>query len=416
VEPVYLFNWGRYANPLHGDAYTPQCWTCSGSCDSGGVPGRDSCPAGPNPDHTELYNEFSQGFPFRIHVPPGYLSDEVWIEILDPDGYNQPEISGGVVTIEYVDGNTEQKAVDCNPDPDISGEDAQRRACVMETDDDPNPYWFLRMDENWSFVAPPSTYDPGKATETEYRLYYHKQLADQSIIKDYLGTYVGGADDSSTDLQWVPAWKVDVNCEPDGNDCHVPDIVVSEDGSFSLYLEVDGVSGWSMNGFDLWAGAPYTDSIPTNVNDRNLYLRRNPWSHDPGGLVTFGSGYLPLHTNVPAPELITQTFAFIPPEAVGVGMNLFHFDNGDGRPVDYYLEGVEAWHYQGTLSLDGTWSTSANYEYQPPGSRDHDSVAIPDEFYGGYLKAKYQSKFRDNSCWHLEYEGVVGDVFVRLIQ
>ncbi|MGB3905216.1 MAG: Tad domain-containing protein [Anaerolineae bacterium] len=421
VGPVNLSNWGRWSNPRWGDAFTPQCWTCSSGCDAAGA-GKDFCPdPGPNPDHTELYNQFSQGYPFRIHIPPAYDSDDVQIELLDPDGYNQP--FQGSVTISCTTPVDTVSRTDCADRLD---------ACLLDTcdqDEDINDYWFMRIDENRSFGrlgdgGRPDTYTPENNTQTEYRLYYHKQLADQSILREDIGTYVGWAtevddladDGDSTDLEWIVPWTVDVSCD-DG--CDVPNIVVNEDDSRSLYLEVDGVTGYSENGFDLWAGPPppITETIPTNVNDRNLYLLWNPNSHDAGGIVTFGSGYMPLNTN--ASGLITMTFAFIPPEASGVGINLYHFDNDSGslgQQIDYYLEGVSDWHNVGTLSLNGTWSTSLDAVYQAPGSRDHDGVAVPDEFYGGYLLGRYQTGYLDTSSWRIEYEGVVGDMFVRLIR
>ncbi len=427
VGPVNLSNWGKYSNPRWGDAFTPLCWTCASGCsaDGGTDPSNPAkCPAGPNPDRSELYNEFGQGYPFRIHIPPGYASNRVQIELLDPDGYNQPIV--GPVTIKRLDGSTTVvplSSIDCNPYGGGANDNDRRDACMLLTGDQANPYWFLRMDENRCFShldggRPSGGYNEAYNTQTEYRLYYHKEMADHSIMRQDLGTYVGGANDASTDLKWVVAWNVDVNCG-DGY-CDVPNIVVNEDGSRSLYLEVDGVSGWSENGFDLWAGPPPTDTIPTNVNERNIYLINNPSSHDSGGIVTYGSGYLPLNVNLnAAAQPIEVTFAFVPPEAAGVDINVFHFDNDAGalgQAIDYYLEGVSEWHHRGTLSLNGTWSTTQNYVYQPPATRDHDSLAVPTEFYGGYLKARYRTDFLDTSSWRLEYGGVVGDMFVRLIQ
>lgn len=424
VGPVNLSNWGQYSNPRWGDAFTPLCWTCSTNCDPDAGTDPATCPNGPNPDHTELYNEFGQGYPFRIHIPSDYAFDQVQIELLDPDGYNQS--IEDAVTITHPDGSMDLVAlsdVDCYPPGGTSHDNDRRDACLLETGDETNPYWFMRIDENRCFShlnggRPAAGYSPAYNTQTEYRLYYHEELSDQSILRHNIGdTYVGGANDPSTDMQWVVAWTVDVNCDPD---CDVQGITVNEDGSRSLYLEVDGVSGWSENGFDLWAGPPTTDTVPANVNDRNLYLLDNSWSHDSGGIITYGSGYLPLNVNIDAHAVpIEVTFAYVPPEAAGVGINLFHFDNDAGalgQTIDYFLEGVSDWNYQGTLSLNGTWSTTENYVYQAPGARDHDSVPVPDEFYGGYLNAQYKTDFLDTSSWRLEYEGVVGDMFVRLIQ
>jgi hypothetical protein len=419
VREVHLANWGRYANPLFGDLYTPHCWTCSGAaCPADAPEDPNLCPGyGPNPDHSELYNEFSQGYSFRISVPGSYPYDELSIEILDPDSYNQP-INDSVVTITRIDGEPIDIIVDCDPTTGDIDNDRQD-ACLLETPDERNPYWFLRLDENRAFNGKPESYNEAYATTTHYRLYYHKQLADQSMIKSFVDpTYVGGYD-ASHDMEWVEAWRVDLNSD-------LPGIVTSEDGDFSLYLEVDGVSGSSKNGFDLWAGPPYT-GIPTNINERNIYLLHpdNHSLHDPAGVVTYGSGYLPLVTTADPTEIMTVTFTFVPEEALHIGMNLFHFDSDFspyGQGIDYYLDGVGDWHYAGTLSLNGTWSTSQNYVYQEPGTRDHDTAIIhgssldPDEFYGGYLLGKFYPRFLKTSTWHLEYQGIVGEVFVRLIE
>jgi hypothetical protein len=411
--PVYLGIWGRYANPKYGDPFTPQCWTCNSGCDAEDA-GKDFCPNGENPDHGELYSQFGQGYPFMIYIPPSYAEDTIQIEILDPDGYNQPP--QGSVTITSSDGSTTTVA-DC----------ADRRdACLLDTGELANPYWFMRMDRNRYFGTseggrPPGGYDKGLNTQTEYRLYYYKRLPSQAIVREDIGLpYIGYARDNddladdgkSTDMQWVVAWTLDINCG-DGS-CDVPDIVVDDNGGRSLRLEVDGVTGFSENGFDLWAGPPPTTTIASDVNLRNLYLISNTLAHDSYGVVTYGSGYLPLSVHTSEP--ITLTFDFIPPEAVNVAMKIFHFDNDSGGQIDYYLEGVPGWHSVGSLSLDGTWSDSQNYVYQLPGSRNHDSVTMPDVFFGGYLRGILQGDLSDTSTWIVEYEAAMGDTFVRLVE
>jgi hypothetical protein len=79
---------------------------------------------------------------------------------------------------------------------------------------------------------------------------------------------------------------------------------------------------------------------------------------------------------------------------------------------------VGGWNEQGSLSLDGTWSETENYVYQPPGNRDHDHLQIPSaaDFFSGYLHARYTPAYNDASTWRVEYEGMVGEVFVRLIE
>jgi hypothetical protein len=425
VGPITLFNFGKWSNPRFGDAFTPQCYTCVVDCDQFGA-GKDMCPAGENPDHSELFNESGTGYPFNIRIPEGYSSDEVQIEILDPDGYNAPPVDS--TEIKHTDGvsvtHTELiDPVDCVEDEIEEGDQNERMdPCLIYTGDAANRYWFMRLDEIRSFGGQPSTYSDLYATETVYRLYYLKQLPDHSIIKVQLRTYVGGAADASTDMQWFspPGWTLDIDCD-DG--CDIPSIVENRDGSRSLLLEVDGASGYSKNAFDLWAGPPPGEGIPANVNERNLYLLENRYAHAPDGIIIYGQGYLPLSVNGPpsidGSRTISMTYLFIPSEAIGAQLNLFHFDSDSGggqQTVDYYLEGVGGWHQQGSLSLDGTHSTTQNYVYQPPGARDHDGLLIPDEFYGAYLHGNFTPAYMDASTWRLEYEGMVGEVFVRLIE
>ena len=425
VGPVSLFNWGRWANPKFGDAITPQCYTCDGvDCDVYGA-GRYICPSDANPDHVELYNESASGYPFRIQIPAGYSHDHVQIEIFDPDGWNQP--IEGSVAIKHTTGMTtteteviELNEIDCNEHSD-GNQNERMEPCLIVTGDPANPYWFMRIDETRSFYDRPATYSDLYNTETHYRLYYLRQRPDQSIFRALVADYVGEAADASTDMQWVvpPGWILDINCD-DGS-CDVPNIVENKDGSRSILLEVDGVSGYSKNGFDLWAGPPPTEPIPSDVNERNLYLLEHRDAHDPENVVIYGSGYLPL--SVHAGGQITITFTLVPIDAAGLRMNLYHFDNdaeeGLGQ-IGYYLEGVEGWQTVGTLSLDGTWSASQPYVYQEPTSRYHDSFTLPAEFYGAYLEAVYTPRYVDtpveNATWRIEYEGPVGDTFVRLIE
>ncbi len=428
VGRASLFTWGRWANPKFGDAFTPQCYTCDGAdCDVYGA-GRYVCPNGANPDHKELYNESGEGYPFRIHIPAGYSADELQIEIFDPDGWNQPIVDE--VEIWHTDGisvtgsdTIPLNEIDCNEHA-TGNQNERMDPCLIATGDVANPYWFMRVDETRSFGSRPSGYSSLYNTETHYRLFYLKQLPGQSIIRTPISTYVGKADNSdNTDMDWVTAWTLDVNCDDGG--CDVPYAVQGSDGSFSLILEVDGVTGYSKNGFDLWAGPPSSEPIPPNVNERNLYLLENRDAHDPDEVVIYGSGYLPL--SVHATDQISITYALIPIPAAGFQIDLFHFDNDalEGelvQEIDYYLEGVEGWQESGILSLDGTWSTTDPYVYQQPGIRHHDTFAIPDSgtFAGAYLHGVYTPRYVqtavEDSTWRLEYEGPVGDTYVRLIE
>ena len=349
----------------------------------------------PNPWWDELEGKYT----FRISVPPDYPSPYVQVEILDPDCYNAPNPGDGMVEVEYV--QTGEKHLRSLP----SGAD-RRDGCLVPTQDpcqnpltgEPcNPYWFLRMDENRSRFGRPGSYTSSTNTTTRYTLYY---LSEGDNVKHTIASYTkGGADsDANTDLQWVTPAGFRFRLSD------YPNVATAEDGSRSFFLEVEPTAGSSENGFDLWAGPVSTYPVPKEVNARNVYLLREGLDrHDSGGIVITGIGYLPLNVNTST--TFTITFGYIPPEAAGVYMRVYNFDNDYpylGQSLDFYLEGVPDFHVNGVLSRGNQWAMNR--------------FQIPENFFGGYLRARYDTTQYDTSSWRLEYEGVVGNTFVRLIK
>ncbi len=362
----------------------------------------------PNSNWDELEGKYT----FRILVPPDYADPYVQVEILDPDCYNKPNPSGGTVEAKYV-----QEMVSC--DPPQMGESHWRSlpashnrqdGCLVPTGDpcvnpatgEPcNPYWFLRMDENRYYNASggstPSSYTASYNTTTRYTLYY---LSQGDNVKHVIASYTkGGADsDANTDLQWVMPAGFRFRLS------NYPDVAVAEDGSRSFFIEVEATAGASENGFDLWAG-PSASLLPIkDVNERNVYLLREGLDHhDSGGVVITGIGYLPLNVNTST--TFTMTLGYIPPEAAGVYMRVYNFDNDYpslGQSLNFYLEGVPSFHVVGVLSGGNEWRMNR--------------FQIPENFFGGYLRARYDTTQYDTSSWRLEYEGIVGNTFVRLIK
>ena len=180
-----------------------------------------------------------------------------------------------------------------------------------------------------------------------------------------------------------------------------PDIITSDTGSKSLYLQVETTSGGRANGFHLWAGAPYPPSLPRNVNARNATLLGDPSQEDTGGVAIYGQGRLPMAI-YPARTPITMTLAYIPPEAAGYTLRVQNFDLKDpwglGLDLEFDFEGAPFTPVDGDISLNGAW---AGTNLQIPG---------PDQFFGAFLLARYREVAFPNgngATWRVEFDDLV---------
>lgn len=453
LGPVNLSIFGPYQTPSFGDAYTCEVMHVSGKSGQWiptehlGEPG-----VNPNPNHAS----YPDGYPFRIHIPPSF-NGTVRIEILDPETYNAPVPYVRIGSTNYyvtiitktlpLTATEVITAAASKPSPNTprvthtysaysnhqQNAFAIDRAKLNPADNDSNQFWFVRMDENRLYNQTPSNYTTAADTTTEYRLYYYTTSGDRVNI----ATYTGQPNNSdNTDLRWVcpggnapqdpqnhivgygqfaadPSFEVNL-ADLDG-------IVVNEDGSRSLYLEVQSTSGWSENGFDLWAGpATYTNTyiIPADVNERNIWIEQQralgvAQPHNSQGITVYGMGILPLNVN--QDTTYTVTLAYIPPEARGIDLCVYHWDTDvGGRSVYYWFEGYPRSTVMGTLSAGNSWTaTPDNYDFDA----GCDRVSVPDDFVGGYLYAQYTMGAQDTSTWLLQYQKPIPSVsFVRLIQ
>jgi len=446
---VNLSVFGPKQTPGFGDAYTCPTRHMDGKPkDYNPIPDQNTYP---NPNHAVLQD----GYPFRIYIPPSF-NGTVRIEILDPETYNAPPPSRRISDTDYyfvVITNTFPVTVTqvitvaaSKPSPNrpnvthtyANYSNSQQNAFAIDraklspADSDSNRFWFVRMDENRLYNQTPSTYSDAYNTTTEFRLYYFNRANERVNIATYVGQ---PNNDDNTDLRWVcpggsapqdpqshivgygkfaahPSFEVNL--------ADLDEIVVNEDGSRSLYLDVQAVDGWSENGFDLWAG-PATDAnraVPANVNERNIWIDRqrllgvlNP--HDSQGITVYGRGVLPLNVN--QDTTYTVTLAYIPPEARGIDLCVYHWDTDVGsQSVHYWFEGYPKSVVTGTLSAGNSWTAAPNNYNFDEGC---DRVPVPTDFVGGYLYARYQMGAQDTSTWLMQYQKPIPSMsFVRLIK
>ena len=410
VGPVHLAIFGPKQSPSYGDAY---------SCPKAHVSGQSGTydptidPSAPDNPNRNGFQDW-RGYPFRIRIPAG-VTGTVRVEILDPDTYNN-NVSSVFITntlpVTTTDGFTW----------DVPG--ARANPAVrswFESAINADRYWFARMDENRFYLGTPS-YNDAYNTTTEFRLYYIARQPDGSLERVYIATYTGQPDNShDTDLKWVcpggsasqdpQVGTIGHNGFPASFEVDMATlagIAANDDDSHSLYLEVEGVDGWSENGFDLWAGpaTPENLAAPADVNARNLWIDRrrsqgelNP--HASGGVTTLGDGVLPLNVNTNVTYQFT--LAYIPEQVCGADLRIYHWDNDvSGLNICYWFEGFPVWGEAGATCDEGEveGALSGGNSWTPP-PEGHDWMPVPEAWIGGYLSAEYSLGAYDTSTWRL---------------
>lgn len=456
-----------------------------------GIFGPDSCSHMGDP--YSPINNGGQGpytYTYRIFVPSDYPHDVVRVELFDPDSINASQnnltINRSNIAINNGLGGVDSKS--CGPD---GGSSSQVQPCLLETDelslvgpdielDQVNPYWFVRIDENRQGIgsngrcSAPSSYTPAYNTQTRYSLAYFANNADGTVVEVPLVTYFGQTGDSrdganpgnhQTDMRWVspgadvpfstvddPGVPVPVVAQQPGVDFEinlntdVPNIVVDQStGSRYIYLYVQSMSGYSENGFEIWAGPPtYVNSVPSEVNARNLHVLNNPGSHSSNGVTVFGLGNLPMNSNFNNP--VDIPLLYVGPDMIGqnIQVRMFDSDSGAQPPVIFYFDSIAFtpddsdplgydpdqtdWAMsfgvngqddpdgvaEGTRCLpggcDNQWIDPA-YRIIVPGDMDdcdYDNPTMEDctPFFGGRLVVRYDGGFADTYGWGITIEGL----------
>lgn len=416
-------------------------------------------------------------YQYRIMIPPDYPHDIVRVELFDPDSINQAANTQAMFYSQAALNTGEVSGT-----PSGSCPDNRKNACLIRTGEaatngDPvggldhrqiNPFWFMRVDENRGAgsgdgngtCGEPGSYTARYNTETLYQLYYWRENADGTLARVDLSSYVGQVGDGvrdngnhNTDMQWVspgaaqqsydyesffPGSTVDV--EPGSATSfeidlsrEVPNMVTdARSGVRYIYMDVTTISGASENGFEIWAGPPnYVDSVPGDVNARNIYVLNNPGSHSSQGVTVFAMGNLPMNSN--ASYRTEIPFIYLGPEFAGqnIFVSLFDPDAGMQEPITFYFDTIAREDFELDFGLDGidpdgipsssrcslnppgcgdTWITPP-YSIPIPGDSEICDPSDPDDincipFYGGRLMVEYQAGAGDTYVWQITITGL----------
>ena len=450
----------------------------------------------------------SYTYQYRILVPEDYPEDILRVELFDPDSINAPgndhDISRSNIAIFNLQNPGANK--DCGPD---GGSSNQKQPCLLRTDeknlvtgapfldiDQVNPYWFVRIDENRgagsgngnNTCGEPTNYTTRYNTRTEFLLYYFRQNANGTIERIDLVSYYGQTGDGvrdngdhNTDMRWVSpgadvSFGYDYDPNPNGPDVPATEIqidsfeidltqdvpgIVRDQSSNARYIFIDvtTLSGSSENGFEIWAGPNYVDSVPSDVNLRNLHVLNNPGSHSSKGATVFGLGNLPMNSNYADNGLdinpVNIPLMYVSPQMTGqtIEISMFDSDAGARPPVIFFFDSIAftpddgsdlgynpagtdwamAFGVSGQDDPDGVaegvrcrpgscqangsvsgpnsgWVTPA-YQIEVPGDLEDCDYSNPNmfdctPFYGGILTARYTGGQNDTYGWQIRIEGL----------
>ncbi|MEM7111884.1 MAG: hypothetical protein AAF614_05590 [Chloroflexota bacterium] len=349
-------------------------------------------------------------YTYRIRVPQSYREEhnQLQIELFDPDSINQDFDNEDVVLVQRTAiaqslGIAANEELSCSP-----GSSRNRwNPCLIETGeyrltqmmtptltiDQVNPTWFMRVDENRGTGTSAQhgdysctvrlSYDPYYNTATQFDLYYFQALPNRLVERVPLSQYTGQVGDGIrdtgdhlTDLRWVtPGVTLGVSVDA-GNAFlldlthEVPNIIIDpETGDMDIYLDVTGVTGASENGFDLWAGPPVDPAVPSDVNERNLYLLNNPGTHDSAGVVIYGVRNLPQNSNIglrdrdvqngsagPFGRAVEEKRPLIPftPALAGqtITVTLYDIDAGATPPIRFTIDTIPEEEWSATFGIE----------------------------------------------------------------
>ena len=294
----------------------------------------------PNPN----YNP--KGYDFIVNVPSNQRNTS--IEIFDPDCYNKNGIVDASITAGAIDEFRTQSGVGQNGTRD--------------------------------------------ATTTKYSLYWDHGTSTPS--DDVLiGTRSWGYD-STTDMQWIDAFRFDRNNYVGGN----------------FRLNVTSTAGSSENGFDLRAG-PARDATTTYQDEqyisgydkkgRPIYSTRQvpvvtpaPNFNPSNGTSIQAEGHLPINFNISGTT--KMTLGKVPPQAGGSDLIIRKFDTDiNSQSIVYTCDKLPGKSWPGTLTTDGAFTT--------------DTLRIPDSYRdlaeSGTWYAEYVAGLQDTSVWDMSYTG-----------
>ena len=399
-------------------------------------------------------------YTYRILVPGEYAHNTLRVEIFDPDSINQVD---NAYTISYTD-RAIDRGFNLTETMSCTGSESSKQInpCLIETGelellnseigiDEVNPFWFVRVDENRGDGPPPgngnckspSEYSPAYNTQTLYKLYYYEEDSNGNPQRVDLAQYTGQVGDGvrdlgdhQTDMRWVsPGGSMSydqvqpVPVDPSSEKDFELDIVNDLSGILTdastgdryVYLDVTAISGSSENGFEIWAGpANYTETVPSEVNARNLKTLNEPGAHSSEGVAVFGLGRVPMNSNYG--NMVDIPLAFVGSEFSGSSIfaNLYDSDSGAEPPITFYFNSIPESDWSLTFGMpgeedpDGVTAGSRclpgscgsqwvdlSYEIAIPVDICSGGSASCTPFTGGVLMARYAAGFMDSYVWEL---------------
>ncbi len=406
---------------------------------------------------------------FRLRIPADYPDNIVRVELLDPDSINQAENVAEVVHSQTAQ-LTDPAQFPNYPVEMTCSINNQKNVCYIDTGeanlvgsngityDHINALWFMRVDENRGIgtdaCASFPGYSPQTNTQTLFQLSYYTHPENGTSNQVVLGSYTGQVGDSvrdngdhDTDLRWVSpgaaqsfdqptfvpaeAGSFEVDLTQDVSNIQVDPLT----GEKVLYLDVTSLSGGSKNGFAIWAGPDdYANSIPSHVNDRNLYILNNPGSHAGKGIKVEAVENLPRQSSVS--DHINFPVVDLGPEYAGqtITVTMFDLDVGTRPPVRFFMDtlafspddsaedGINhaltdwAVSYGGSVDpLGRCFSGGASYTAECnnawinpvytitlPSEQNCDSPETCMPFYGGQLQTRFRGGMADAHVWHVD--------------
>ncbi|HSM58636.1 MAG TPA: Tad domain-containing protein [Candidatus Sulfomarinibacteraceae bacterium] len=277
IRQASQFILGPDSCTTYGDPVSPERSTAS--------------PHVPNADPAHLDGIYR----YRIRITDSYTrTNIVRVELFDPDSVNLDNRLSGVDYTNSWDGGGGSGTGDC------SGHAGQ--PCVIETGENinartQNPYWFVRVDENYDDECNPVSNGDGSHTVTQFELYYYD---DGERVP--WATYT---DDNSrtnlTDMKWVtpgvtPGLSVDSGSAQSSFDVDINAIPEVNDMRY-IYLDVKTTGGSARNVWDIRAGLPnsmFNPPLATDVNERNLQMANYPGNFKNNGVAVYAVGRMPL--------------------------------------------------------------------------------------------------------------------------
>ena len=370
----------------------------------------------------EDWSVFEGLYTYRIRVSEAYTqSTQLLVELFDADSYNT---QGNSATVTH-------SASDGRPPEALSCGTGMGQRCVINTGEsvgarNQNPFWFQRVDENWTSSCTADSGNQWGQAVTIYELYYYDNNDDRQLLAKY--TVDNNRDFAFTDLKWV-APGTSGSLVPTDSGSFLVDLAtlpVDGNGNRFVHIDVRTSSGSAKNVWDLAARPPnsfYTDqgfpAPATGVNQRNLQIANNPSVYAFRGVSVFALGRLPQS------YFVNNTLVQVPLAPIAAiqgGGTLYatFFDRDSAAPppniyftIDTVAESIFRMCTVVVASATGTQTGDCAVSTYDPiqtscdngtncdnsWSRPQFTMGIPDQFFfGGILFANYTPQ-ADDHVW-----------------